>query len=103
MLAVQSSGWLLYAAGLMGAIAFVVVQASDAAISLGTVLMTVSLIRRSRNSCPPPRPAPARWSARWPPRTGCSGCRITPPTRRPSAGTAAGAPDGCGKGSPCAT
>ena len=48
VLAVQSVGWLLYAAGLMGAIAFVVVRASDGAISLGTVLMTVSLIRRSR-------------------------------------------------------
>ncbi len=33
----------------MGAIAFVVVRASDGAISLGTVLMAVSLIRRSRN------------------------------------------------------
>src|SRR6201999_1471255 len=50
VLAVQSAGWLLYAAGLMGAIAFVVVRASDAAISLGTVLMTVSLIRRSRST-----------------------------------------------------
>ena len=49
MLAVQSAGWLLYAAGLMAAIAFVVVRASARrAISLGTVLMTVSLIRRSR-------------------------------------------------------
>jgi len=48
VLAVQSAGWLLYAAGLMGAIAFTVVRASDGAISLGTVLMTVSLIRRSR-------------------------------------------------------
>jgi ATP-binding cassette subfamily B protein len=48
VLAVQSAGWLLYAAGLMGAIAFVVIRASDGAISLGTVLMTVSLIRRSR-------------------------------------------------------
>ncbi|HEY6495026.1 MAG TPA: ABC transporter ATP-binding protein [Trebonia sp.] len=48
VLAVQSVGWLLYAAGLMGAVAFVVVRASDGAISLGTVLMTVSLIRRSR-------------------------------------------------------
>jgi ATP-binding cassette subfamily B protein len=48
ILAVQSVGWLLYAAGLMAAIAFVVVRASDGAISLGTVLMTVSLIRRSR-------------------------------------------------------
>jgi ATP-binding cassette subfamily B protein len=48
VLAVQSAGWLLYAAGLMGAIAFVVVRASDGLISLGTVLMTVSLIRRSR-------------------------------------------------------
>jgi ATP-binding cassette, subfamily B, bacterial len=48
VLAVQSAGWLLYAAGLMAAIAFVVVRASDGGISLGTVLMTVSLIRRSR-------------------------------------------------------
>jgi ATP-binding cassette, subfamily B, bacterial len=48
VLAVQSAGWLLYAAALMAAIAFVVVRASDGAISLGTVLMTVSLIRRSR-------------------------------------------------------
>jgi ATP-binding cassette, subfamily B, bacterial len=48
VLAVQSAGWLLYAAGLMAAIAFVVVRASDGALSLGTVLMTVSLIRRSR-------------------------------------------------------
>ena len=46
--AVQSVGWLLYAAGLMAAIAFTVVRASDGATSLGTVLMTVSLIRRSR-------------------------------------------------------
>ena len=48
VLAVQACGWLLYAAGLMAAIAFVVVRASDSALSLGTVLMTVSLIRRSR-------------------------------------------------------
>lgn len=53
VLAVQSAGWLLYAAGLMAAIAFVVVRASAGvagagAVSLGTVLMTVSLIRRSR-------------------------------------------------------
>jgi ATP-binding cassette subfamily B protein len=48
VLAVQSAGWLLYAAGLMAAIAFVVLRAADGAISLGTVLMTVSLIRRSR-------------------------------------------------------
>jgi ATP-binding cassette, subfamily B, bacterial len=48
VLAVQSAGWLLYAAGLMAAIAFVVVRATGGAISLGTVLMTVSLIRRSR-------------------------------------------------------
>jgi ATP-binding cassette, subfamily B, bacterial len=45
---VQAIGWTLYALGLMGAIAFVVVRASDHAISLGTVLMSVSLIRRSR-------------------------------------------------------
>ena len=49
ILAVQGLGWLLYAAGLMGAIAFVVVEASHGSISLGTVLMSVSLIRRSRN------------------------------------------------------
>jgi ATP-binding cassette subfamily B protein len=48
VLLVQSVGWILYAAGLMAAIAFVAVRASDGAISLGTVLMTVSLIRRSR-------------------------------------------------------
>jgi ATP-binding cassette, subfamily B, bacterial len=48
VLGVQSAGWLLYAAGLMAAIAFVAIRASDGALSLGTVLMTVSLIRRSR-------------------------------------------------------
>ncbi|MGH3292620.1 MAG: ATP-binding cassette domain-containing protein [Trebonia sp.] len=48
VLAVQSAGWLLYAAGLMAAIAFVAIRASDGFISLGTVLMSVSLIRRSR-------------------------------------------------------
>ena len=48
VLAVQSAGWLLYAAGLMAAIAFVVIRASDGLISLGTVLMAVTLIRRSR-------------------------------------------------------
>jgi ATP-binding cassette, subfamily B, bacterial len=45
---VQAVGWTIYALGLMGAIAFVVIRASDHAISLGTVLMSVSLIRRSR-------------------------------------------------------
>jgi ATP-binding cassette subfamily B protein len=49
VLAVQSLGWLLYAGLLMAAIAFVVVRAADGALSLGTVLMTVSIIRRSRN------------------------------------------------------
>lgn len=48
VLAVQSAGWLLYAAGLMAAIGFTVIRASDGSLSLGTVLMTVSLIRRSR-------------------------------------------------------
>lgn len=48
VLAAASAGWLLYAAGLMAAIAFVVTSASSGGISLGTVLMTVSLIRRSR-------------------------------------------------------
>ena len=48
VLVVQAAGWLLYAVGLMAAIAFVVIRATDGAISLGTVLMTVSLIRRSR-------------------------------------------------------
>ncbi len=45
---VQAIGWTIYALALMGAIAFVVVRAADHAISLGTVLMAVSLIRRSR-------------------------------------------------------
>ncbi|HEX3593336.1 MAG TPA: ABC transporter ATP-binding protein [Pseudonocardiaceae bacterium] len=49
VLAVQGTGWLLYAAGLMGAIALIVVRASSGDLSLGTVLMAVSLIRRSRN------------------------------------------------------
>jgi ATP-binding cassette subfamily B protein len=49
ILVVQSVGWLLYAAGLMGAIALIVVRASAGEMSLGTVLMAVSLIRRSRN------------------------------------------------------
>jgi len=49
VLAVQSVGWTLYAACLMGAIAFVVIGAVDAGTSIGTVLMAVSLIRRSRN------------------------------------------------------
>ncbi|HTC69232.1 MAG TPA: ABC transporter ATP-binding protein [Acidothermaceae bacterium] len=48
VLAVQGTGWVLYAAGLMGAIAFVAVRASEGGMSLGTVLMAVSLIRRSR-------------------------------------------------------
>jgi ATP-binding cassette, subfamily B, bacterial len=48
VLAVQGTGWVLYAAGLMGAIAFVAVRASQGAMSIGTVLMAVSLIRRSR-------------------------------------------------------
>jgi ATP-binding cassette subfamily B protein len=49
VLLVQGAGWLLYAAGLMGAIGLVVVRASAGQMSLGTVLMAVSLIRRSRN------------------------------------------------------
>ncbi|HWE90509.1 MAG TPA: ABC transporter ATP-binding protein [Pseudonocardiaceae bacterium] len=49
VLGVQGAGWLIYAAALMGAIGFVVVRASDGLLSLGTVLMAVSLIRRSRN------------------------------------------------------
>lgn len=49
VLAVQATGWLVYAAGLMAAMAFVVLRAADGAMSIGTVLMTVSLIRRSRN------------------------------------------------------
>ncbi|HEX3650600.1 MAG TPA: ABC transporter ATP-binding protein, partial [Pseudonocardiaceae bacterium] len=49
VLGVQGGGWLIYAAGLMGAIALIVVRASDGGMSLGTVLMAVSLIRRSRN------------------------------------------------------
>lgn len=49
VLAVQAAGWIIYAAGLMGAIAFVTIGATTNALSLGTVLMAVSLIRRSRN------------------------------------------------------
>lgn len=49
VLAVQGLGWLIYAAGLMGAVAFVVLRATAGALTLGTVLMSVSLIRRSRN------------------------------------------------------
>ena len=49
ILAVQAIGWLIYAGMLMGAVAFVVLRATDGLLSLGTVLMTVSLIRRSRN------------------------------------------------------
>jgi ATP-binding cassette subfamily B protein len=49
VLAVQGTGWLIYAAGLMAAIAFVAVGATTGLLSLGTVLMAVSLIRRSRN------------------------------------------------------
>jgi ATP-binding cassette subfamily B protein len=49
VLGVRGGGWLIYAAGLMGAIALIVVRASDGGLSLGTVLMAVSLIRRSRN------------------------------------------------------
>lgn len=48
VLAVQGTGWLIYAVGLMGAVALVVVRASAGALTLGTVLMAVSLIRRSR-------------------------------------------------------
>jgi ATP-binding cassette subfamily B protein len=49
VLAIQSTGWLLYSGALMAAIAFVVVRAAHGDLSLGTVLMAVSLIRRSRN------------------------------------------------------
>jgi ATP-binding cassette subfamily B protein len=49
VLAVQSAGWLLYAAALIGAMAFVVIRAVHGELSLGSVLMAVSLIRRSRN------------------------------------------------------
>ena len=48
VLLIESAGWILYAAALMAAIAFVVVRATEGAYSAGTVLMTVSLIRRSR-------------------------------------------------------
>jgi ATP-binding cassette subfamily B protein len=48
VLLVQGTGWLLYAVGLMGAIGLIAVSASSGHMSLGTVLMAVSLIRRSR-------------------------------------------------------
>ncbi len=59
----QGIGWLLYAAGLMGAIALIVVSASSGHMSLGTVLMAVSLIRRSRNQlASTARSVPVPWS-----------------------------------------
>ncbi len=48
VLGVTGTGWLVYATALMGAIAFVVIEAAHGATSLGTALMAVSLIRRSR-------------------------------------------------------
>jgi ATP-binding cassette subfamily B protein len=70
---VQAIGWTLYALGLMGAIAFVVVRASDHAISLGTVLMAVSLIRRSRATLASAASTSARSCRPCQPPTGCSG------------------------------
>jgi ATP-binding cassette subfamily B protein len=49
VLGVQAAGWLIYAAGLMAAIAFVTISATTSVMTLGTVLVAVSLIRRSRN------------------------------------------------------
>ena len=49
ILLIQAGGWLLYSSALMGAIAFVAIRAAHGGLSLGTVLMAVSLIRRSRN------------------------------------------------------
>ncbi|MGH7918582.1 MAG: ATP-binding cassette domain-containing protein [Candidatus Dormibacteraceae bacterium] len=49
ILGVQSLTWLLYAVGLMAAMALVVLRASTGAISVAIVSMAVSLIRRSRN------------------------------------------------------
>jgi ATP-binding cassette, subfamily B, bacterial len=49
VLLVQAAGWIIYAAGLMGAIAFVTISAANGALSVGTALMAVSLLRRSRN------------------------------------------------------
>lgn len=48
VLAIQASGWVVYAAGLMGAIAFVVVETTHGLLSPGALLMAVTLIRRSR-------------------------------------------------------
>ncbi|GAA1849295.1 ABC transporter ATP-binding protein [Pseudonocardia ailaonensis] len=48
VLAVQGTGWLLYALGLMGAIALVVVQTTHGLLSYGALLMAVTLIRRAR-------------------------------------------------------
>lgn len=48
VLGVQGVAWLLYTAGLMGAMAFIVLRASTGAISVAVVLTAVSLIRRSR-------------------------------------------------------
>ncbi|GAA4871593.1 MULTISPECIES: ABC transporter ATP-binding protein [Pseudonocardia] len=48
VLAIQATGWTIYAAGLMGAIAFVVVETTHGVLSAGALLMAVTLIRRSR-------------------------------------------------------
>jgi ABC-type multidrug transport system fused ATPase/permease subunit len=46
---IEGTGWLIYACGLMAAVALVVVEASRGHVSAGALLMAVSLIRRSRN------------------------------------------------------
>ncbi|ODU01503.1 MAG: hypothetical protein ABS81_20555 [Pseudonocardia sp. SCN 72-86] len=48
VLAIQGTGWTIYAAGLMAAIAFVVVETTHGVLSPGALLMAVTLIRRSR-------------------------------------------------------
>ncbi|MGE0842587.1 ABC transporter ATP-binding protein [Pseudonocardia sp.] len=48
VLAVQGTGWTIYAVGLMAAIAFAVVETTHGVLSPGALLMAVTLIRRSR-------------------------------------------------------
>ena len=89
---------------LMGAIAFVVVRASEHAISLGTVLMAVSLIRRSRVQLASAAATLGRAGRRpWPPPTGCSGSRTTPPPRPPAPASQPAPERRCARASSCAT
>ena len=84
-LAVQGTGWVLYAAGLMGAIAFVAVRASDGAHVdrhgadggfADSPLAHPACLGRAGLWC--------LWSRPWPPPTGCSGSKTTRPLKPPA-------------------